>query len=135
LGEVVTGNIRERDERIGEHTMSDIATLAVKGCLGGLFVVIFAALSEPLQPKSFAGLFAASPSIALAALVVTGITKGTDADHEQSLAMVFGAIAMVCYCLTAVVAVERFGALRGSIVAFGSWGGVAAAGYFAFLAH
>jgi len=49
--------------------------------------------------------------------------------------MVFGAIAMVCYCLTAVVAVERFGALRGSIVAFGTWGGVAAAGYFAFLAH
>lgn len=115
--------------------MSDVLTLVVKGCLGGLFVVIFAALSEPLEPKSFAGLFAAAPSIALGALVVTGITKGTHSVQEQSSAMVFGAIAMICYCTTAVACVERFGALRGSVVAFAAWGAVAGGSYLAFLAR
>jgi uncharacterized membrane protein (GlpM family) len=115
--------------------MNDVFMLAVKGCLGGTFVVLFAALSEPLTPKSFAGLFAAAPSIALAALVVTGITKGARADHEQSLAMVFGAGAMVCYCLTAVISVDRLGALRGSIVAFAAWASIAGLAYVTVLAH
>ena len=115
--------------------MNDVLTLAVKGCLGGTFVVVFAALSEPLKPKSFAGLFAAAPSIALAALVVTGITEGAHADQEQSLAMAFGAIAMIAYCAAAFVSVERFGALRGSVVAFAAWAAIAAASYFAFLTH
>jgi uncharacterized membrane protein (GlpM family) len=115
--------------------MSDVLTLAIKGCLGGTFVVLFAALSEPLQPKSFAGLFAAAPSIAIAALVVTGITSSAHADHEQSLAMSFGAVAMVCYCLTAVISVDRLGAVRGSIVAFAAWIAVATASYVVVLAH
>jgi uncharacterized membrane protein (GlpM family) len=115
--------------------MSDVFTLAVKGCLGGTFVVFFAALSEPLKPKSFAGLFAAAPSIALAALVVTGVANGPHAAHEQSLAMIFGAIAMVCYCVAAVVSVNRLGALKGSIVAYAAWGAVAAGGYAVVLAH
>jgi uncharacterized membrane protein (GlpM family) len=113
--------------------MSDVLTLFVKGCLGGTFVVLFAAVSQPLKPKSFAGLFAAAPSIALGALVVTGITKGAHADHEQSFAMIFGAAAMICYCMTAVVSVDRLGALRGSIVAFAAWAVVAALSYVAVL--
>ena len=36
---------------------SDVLTLAVKGCLGGTFVVAFAVLSEVLRPKSFGGIF------------------------------------------------------------------------------
>jgi hypothetical protein len=43
--------------------------------------------------------------------------------------MMFAAFAMVAYCLTAVVTVKRFGALRGSALAFVSWGVVATFAY------
>jgi uncharacterized membrane protein (GlpM family) len=106
--------------------MSDVVTLLVKGCFGGLLVVAFALLSEALRPKSFSGLFGAAPSIALAALTVTVVTKGSGAARAQSLGMIGGSIAMVVYCACATVAVDRWGALRGSAIALGAWLAVAA---------
>jgi uncharacterized membrane protein (GlpM family) len=105
--------------------VSDVATLALKGCVGGLFVVAFALLSECLRPKTFAGLFGAAPSIALAALAVTVTTKGSDAASAQLLGMIGGALALVVYCACASIAVDRWRALRGSLVAFTVWFGVA----------
>ena len=43
--------------------MSDVAALALKGCVGGLFVVAFAVLSECLRPKTFAGLYDLPPPL------------------------------------------------------------------------
>jgi hypothetical protein len=43
---------------------------------GGIAVSVFAALSDVLRPKSFAGLFGAAPSIALATLLLTLSQKG-----------------------------------------------------------
>jgi len=106
--------------------MSDVATLLVKGCVGGLLVVAFAVLSELLRPKSFAGLFGAAPSIALAALTVTVATKGSAAARAQSAGMIGGAVAMVVYCACATVAVDRWGALRGSAAAVTAWFAIAA---------
>jgi len=101
--------------------MSDIETLLVKGCIGGVFVVAFAVLSECLRPKSFAGLFAAAPSIALAALAVTVVTKGSTSARAQSLGMIGGAAALLVYCGCASLAVDRWGALRGSVAAIVVW--------------
>jgi hypothetical protein len=39
--------------------------------VGGIAVSAFAALGDSLRPKSFAGLFGAAPSIALATLLIT----------------------------------------------------------------
>ena len=39
--------------------------------VGGIAVSAFAALGDALRPKSFAGLFGAAPSIALATLLIT----------------------------------------------------------------
>jgi hypothetical protein len=36
---------------------------------------------------------------------------------------------MVAYCATAVITVDRFGALRGSVIAFLSWFATAAVAY------
>jgi uncharacterized membrane protein (GlpM family) len=109
--------------------MNDVTSLAVKGCVGGLFVVLFALLGEVLRPKTFAGLFGAAPSIALAALAVTVATKGSDAARGQSAGMIGGAVALVVYCACATYAVDRWGALRGSLAAFTAW--FAVAGLFA----
>ena len=55
--------------------------------------------------------------------------KGERAARIQSLSMIFAGFAMVAYCLTAVVTVDRFGALRGSALALVSWAVVAALAY------
>ena len=43
---------------------------------GGIAVSALAALADTLRPKSFAGLFGAAPSIALATLLITLSQKG-----------------------------------------------------------
>lgn len=50
--------------------MSDTALLAFKALTGGLFVAGFAVVAELLVPKRFAGLFSASPAVALGNLLV-----------------------------------------------------------------
>ena len=105
--------------------MSNVATLAMKGCIGGLFVVAFALLSEGLRPKTFAGLFGGAPSIALASLALTVATKGSGAASAQSAGMIGGAVALVAYCAGAGLAVDWWGARRGSVAALALWFGIA----------
>jgi hypothetical protein len=45
--------------------------MVVRFFVGGLVVSLFAMFSDALRPKSFAGLFGAAPSIALATLGMT----------------------------------------------------------------
>lgn len=106
--------------------MHDVLLLGLKGLAGGCFVVAFSLVSHAVQPKGFAGIFGAAPSIALASLLVTISDKGVDAARMQSFSMIFASFAMVAYCVTALWSVDRFGALRGSAVAFVAWFAVAA---------
>lgn len=107
--------------------MSDIWQLAIKAFASGVLVVVFSLIAEVLKPKSFCGLFGAAPSIAIVSLIILEISKGGHAAREQSFAMMFGAIALAVYCVSATRAVEQFGALRGSIAAFAAWFAVAGA--------
>ena len=50
--------------------------LIFRFAVGGLIVSLFVALGDVLKPKSFAGLFAAAPSVALAALGLTIAADG-----------------------------------------------------------
>lgn len=59
--------------------------LVLRFVIGGLAVSAFAALGDVLKPKSFAGLFGAAPSIALATLGLTMHTYG-----KVSVHLVFG---------------------------------------------
>lgn len=113
--------------------MEDVALLLVRGLIAGLFVTLFSLVSEMAGPKSFSGMFGAAPSIALASLLVTVADRGVRPGQMQSFSMIFGAVAMVAYCLSAVVGIDRWGARRGSLAAFASWFAVAAAGYGAVL--
>ena len=106
-----------------------IAIVLAKGLVGGVFVAAFALIGESVQPKSFSGLFSAAPSIALGALTITLLTDGSSDAKEQTLAMVFGALAMVLFCTLAAVAIERFDAVYGSAVSFLAWFAVAAVSY------
>ena len=65
--------------------------------IGGIIVSAFAAIAEMLRPKTFAGLFGAAPSIALATLGITIASHGKLYAAAEAHFMIFGAIAFCCY--------------------------------------
>ena len=65
--------------------------------IGGTVVSFFAVLAEMLRPKSFAGLFSAAPSIALATIGITIAHYGAAYAAAESRTMIFGAIGFLCY--------------------------------------
>jgi hypothetical protein len=69
----------------------------VRFLIGGVVVSAFAMLGDMLRPKSFAGLFGAAPSVALATLGITVHRHGADYAAQQTWAMTAGAIALAVY--------------------------------------
>lgn len=69
----------------------------VRFLVGGVVVSAFAILGDVLRPTSFAGLFAAAPSVALATLGIAIYQHGSRYAALQSQAMVVGAIALAVY--------------------------------------
>jgi hypothetical protein len=65
--------------------------------IGGTLVSVFALIGDILRPKSFAGLFGAAPSIALASLALTIATEGKDYAALEARSMIAGAIAFFLY--------------------------------------
>jgi hypothetical protein len=73
----------------------------VRFVIGGLVVSAFAALGDVLKPKSFAGLFGAAPSIALATLGLTIHAQGKLYAATEARSMIAGALAFclyACFC-------------------------------------
>ena len=69
----------------------------VRFLAGGIVVSAFAMLGDVLKPKSFAGLFGAAPSVALATLGIAIYQHGASYAASQSLSMMAGAIALAIY--------------------------------------
>jgi hypothetical protein len=69
----------------------------VRFLVGGVVVSAFAMLGDMLRPKSFAGLFGAAPSVALATLGIAVYRHGADYAAQQTWAMTAGAIALAVY--------------------------------------
>jgi hypothetical protein len=65
--------------------------------IGGSVVAAFSALGDILKPKSFAGLFGAAPSVALASLALTIATDGRSYAALEARSMIAGAVAMLVY--------------------------------------
>lgn len=77
-----------------------VGELAVRFLLGGLIVSAFAVIGEVLQPKRFAGIFGAAPSVALATLGLAFANEGGDYAATAGRSMLAGAAALaVCSLL------------------------------------
>jgi hypothetical protein len=76
--------------------------------VGGLVVSFFAMLGDMLRPKSFAGLFSAAPSIALATLTLTIHKYGRIYAAGEAETMLLGSIAFLLYCALASFLLRRF---------------------------
>jgi len=105
--------------------------ILIRFLIGGFVVSAFAILGDLFKPKSFAGLFGAAPSVALATL---GLTIASDGKHyaaEEARSMMAGAAAFFVYasCVSSILMRGKFATLwvtssslvLWAVVAFGLW--------------
>ncbi len=74
-----------------------VKEILLRVVVGGIVVSAFALIGEILKPKSFAGLFGAAPSVALATLGLTVMRDGKNFASLEARSMICGAIAFVAY--------------------------------------
>ncbi len=74
-----------------------MAELILRFLIGGAVVSVFAVVAEIFKPQSFAGMFGAAPSIALATIGMTIAHYGTAYAATEACSMVFGALGFFCY--------------------------------------
>jgi hypothetical protein len=80
----------------------------IRFLIGGVVVSLFATLGDVLRPKSFAGLFGAAPSIALATLGLTIHHDGAPYAVTEARSMILGAAGFFFYALTTSWVLRRF---------------------------
>jgi hypothetical protein len=74
-----------------------VKEILLRFIVGGVVVSVFALLGDLLKPKTFAGLFGAAPSVALATLVLTVMKNGKDYGRVEARSMMLGAVAFLVY--------------------------------------
>lgn len=82
--------------------------LLIRFIVGGAVVSFFAALGDAVKPKSFAGLFAAAPSVAIATLGLAIVADGKSFAAVETRSMIFGAIALFLYATVAMRLMTRY---------------------------
>jgi hypothetical protein len=124
----------QQTQRTGERgsAMFDILLRVV---IGGIVVSAFAALGDVLKPKSFAGLFGAAPSVALATVALTIHKRGPIYASIEGRSMILGAVAFFIYACVAsrLMIRHKWPALPVSSVALLLWLGAALGFYFGLL--
>lgn len=104
----------------------------IRFIVGGMIVSAFAIIGDVLKPKSFAGLFGAAPSVALATLTLTVVSDGSSYAATEARSMMAGAIAFFVYASLVSWVMMRYKA-RAILVTLSSvpvWVGVAAGIYY-----
>ncbi len=101
--------------------------IAVRFLVGGIVVSAFAVIADLLKPKSFAGLFGAAPSVALATLGLTLATEGASYAATEARSMMAGAIAFFVYASVVSWLMMRYEiqALWVTVFALPLWLGIA----------
>jgi hypothetical protein len=110
--------------------------LAYRFVVGGLIVSLFAVVGDVLKSKSFAGLFGAAPSVALATLSLTILANGKAYTAMEARSMIGGAFAFIVYaCLcTLLMTTYKSHAAAATISGLAVWLGCALGAWF-FLAR
>src|SRR5881409_3366206 len=101
--------------------------IAIRFLIGGLVVSAFAVIGDMLHPKSFAGIFGAAPSVALASLALAFLTKGSHDATVDGHAMVLEAIALCAYswAVARLLLRYRWNTIVAAAAAWLGWLGVA----------
>jgi len=99
----------------------------VRFLVGGIVVSAFAVLGDVLRPKSFAGLFGAAPSLALATLSLALWKEGGAYVSIEGRSMILGAVALAVYSVAVcqLLMRARWSALAAATSAIVLWLAVA----------
>ncbi len=102
--------------------------------IGGIVVSVFSALGEVFRPKSFAGIFAAAPSIALATVGITIAHSGKAFAAIEARSMIFASTAFFLYAslCSRILMRHRFSALATTVMLLPIWFGASFALLFLF---
>jgi hypothetical protein len=100
-----------------------IAQYAFRFVIGGVVVSAFAVLGDIFRPKTFAGLFGAAPSIAIATLGITASAEGSRYAAIEARSMMIGAAGLCLYSVAVchLLKRSRLHALAGTVVALTVW--------------
>jgi uncharacterized membrane protein (GlpM family) len=108
-----------------------LGDIIIRFLIGGLFVTAFAMIGDLFKPKSFAGIFGAAPSVALATLALTLSKNGSTYASLEARSMLAGAAALFAYCVLVTWLLKRdhMRALAATtsagvvwfVIAFGAW--------------
>jgi Protein of unknown function (DUF3147) len=103
-----------------------VKLIFIRFLIGGIVVSSFALLGDLFKPKSFAGLFGAAPSVALASLALGIIYEGRSSAATQSVSMMASASALFCYtsCISWIMMRHPHKTLWTTIATLPVWGGV-----------
>lgn len=104
----------------------------VRFIVGGAIVSAFAIIGDVLKPKSFAGLFGAAPSVALATLALTVVSEGSSFAAIEGRSMMAGAVAFFIYASLVSWMMMRYKskAIQVTLSAVPVWLGVAGYIYY-----
>src|SRR5579859_3005091 len=104
-----------------------MSQILIRFFVGGVVVSVFATIGDLLKPKSFAGLFGAAPSVALATLGLTIATEGASYASNESRSMIAGAIAFMAFasCVSWAMMRYKVSALLVTICSLPLWFGKA----------
>jgi hypothetical protein len=100
--------------------------ILIRFLIGGVVVSAFSACGDMLRPKSFAGLFGAAPSVALASLALTFSQRPGSYVALEGRSMIFGAIAFLVYAYASGQFLKRThsSALAVTVAAMPIWFGI-----------
>jgi hypothetical protein len=104
-----------------------IGELALRFVLGGILVSLFAAAGEMFTPKTFAGLFGAAPSVAIATLAIAYVGRDAAYVAVESGSMMVGCVALCVYSAACVAITKRreIPVWLGASLAWAAWAAVA----------
>ena len=104
-----------------------MAEILLRFLIGGAAVAVFSFLGCLFSPKSFAGLFGAAPSVALATLLLTVSRDGRHYAALETRSMIGGGIAFLLYafCVSLILKTKKFSALSATLASMPVWFGCA----------
>jgi hypothetical protein len=111
-----------------------VTEILIRFVVGGVVVSVFAVLGDLVKPTSFAGIFGAAPSVALATIVLTVVSDGRAYMSIEARSMILGAVAFFIYARVvmrilrtgkwAALPVTGAALLLWATAAFGLWFGI-----------
>jgi len=100
-----------------------LSEIVFRFLVGGAVVSAFAVLGDIFRPKSFAGVFNAAPSVALATLALTALHETSEYVALEGRSMIAGALALAAYSqFTSWLLMRRdWTSLKGALIALLLW--------------